>query len=143
MDFPVHVSFRDLDICEAIESVCWEQAGMLEPWNDRITSCHVTIERTHGRGTAASPMRVRVEAWFDHDAVSVTHETRPGGGGDVALTVRDAFATLRRRLRATDTPQLSATGGRSRSGRLVGEPLMRLPTMSQLTADSGFLLPPR
>jgi hypothetical protein len=99
MQFPVHVSFHDFEICDAIEALCWEQAGTLEPWGDRIEVCRVRIERPAPRDEERPSLRVQLELCLADRCLRVDHESSPWLD-DPGLAVRDVFSTARSRLRA-------------------------------------------
>lgn len=47
MQVPLTVSFKGVDVSEAIRTACWSEAEKLERYYDRITGCHVTVSMSH------------------------------------------------------------------------------------------------
>ena len=45
MQIPVQVTFRGMDVSDAVEAACWAECEKLERYDPRIISCRVTIAR--------------------------------------------------------------------------------------------------
>lgn len=99
METPVQVTFRDVSPQEAIERMCRHEAGKLERYHGRITSCHVLIALPHHHRHKGNLYRVRVDvvvpgAEFVVDRTPTAHQSDE----KLELAIRAAFDAMRRRL---------------------------------------------
>jgi ribosomal subunit interface protein len=99
MQVPLRITVRDMPMTESIDAAVRKHAGRLERFHDRITSCHVTIDKPHQHRHKGEVFRVCVDVVIPHGHVVVSHE--PGqdhAHEDVYVALRDAFAAASRRL---------------------------------------------
>lgn len=99
MTIPTQITFRGFDSSEALEERILEKIRRLERLQNRITSCHVTVERIAARHHQGKIFEVHVHIALPGARVDVTRE--PGldhGHEDVYVAVRDAFARAERQL---------------------------------------------
>jgi ribosomal subunit interface protein len=61
MQTPLQITYRGIQPTEPIESYVRSRAGRLERFFDRITGCHVTIERPHRHKRHGNHHRVRID----------------------------------------------------------------------------------
>lgn len=95
MQLPLQVTLRDLPPSEAVEGYIRERASKLDLFCDGIISCRVVVE--------APPRHHRKGRWY---SVSI-HVAVPGGevvvnrqpAEDLYVAIRDAFETVRRKLK--------------------------------------------
>lgn len=115
MQVPVDIRFRHVEPSEALESAIRSHVEALEEQNERITSCHVTVDHV-----GASKGQVRPHHRHGsgaHFRVSI-HLTMPGGelfvGRDPAehanfedayAAVNEAFDNIRRQLSDMKRPK--------------------------------------
>jgi ribosome-associated translation inhibitor RaiA/cold shock CspA family protein len=99
MDFPLDISFRDMESSPAIEAAVRRWAEKLARVYDRIVRCHVIIERPHQHQRQGQPMRVAVTISVPGPDIAVTRNTgRAGAHEDLHAAIRDAFHAARRQL---------------------------------------------
>ena len=107
MQFPLEISFRNMDPSPAVEARIREKAAKLERFHDRIIGCTVVVEAPHRsqhKGKLYSVRLVDRAKPVDH-----AHE-------DVYVAVRDAFNAATRRLedqvrKRREGSKLRGTGG--------------------------------
>lgn len=101
MQSPLEIVYRNLDSSAALERLIHEQADKLEEVCDHITTGRVVLEKPHAHPKSGSYWRVNIDLHVPpgHEVV-VKHD---GGAGDLHedlyQAVREAFETVRRRLR--------------------------------------------
>jgi len=61
MENPVRITFHGIDSSPAIEDYVRKRAGKLERICQRLTGCHVILERPHGHKHHGSHYRVCIE----------------------------------------------------------------------------------
>lgn len=99
MPFPLEISFHGLDRSESLEGNVREHAARLEEFYDRITSCHVVLEKPHRHHHHGNVYHVRIHIAVPRRELIVDRE--PGkdhAHEDPYVTVRDAFKAMRRQL---------------------------------------------
>lgn len=99
MEYPVQVTFRDMDVSDAMRDACLKEAAKLERYHDRITGCRVVIaapHRHHNKGTLYS---VSVDLTLPGGEVVVNREHHEKHSHeDAYLAIRDSFRIARRQL---------------------------------------------
>lgn len=130
MDHPAQITFRHMEVSPAVKARIDDEVAALERFYDRITHCHVLVEEPHlhhqrGRevcisirlGVPGSEIVVSHEPSLHGESLSQEaarlekhHEAQPDHK-DVYVSIRDAFAAVRRQL--ADYISLSRGGGRS------------------------------
>jgi cold shock CspA family protein/ribosome-associated translation inhibitor RaiA len=99
MQFPVEISFHGVDRSEALEADVRDHVAKLREFCDRLTSCHVVIERPHRHHRKGNVFQVRVRVHVPRRELVVDRE--PGENhahADPYVAVRDAFKAMRRQL---------------------------------------------
>jgi ribosomal subunit interface protein len=84
---------------EAVEERVRERASRLERFNGRITRCHVVVQAPHRSHHKGKLYEVHIQVHVPGEQVVVNQEgSQDHAHEDVYVAVRDAFATLERRL---------------------------------------------
>jgi hypothetical protein len=98
MDTPITIVFRHLDRSFGLVARSRDLAQRLASINDRITSCHVTIEG-HGHHSLPGPVQVSLDLVVPGGRIHAESAHRPEwGDGDAYAALRAAFADARRQL---------------------------------------------
>lgn len=98
MQVPLTVSFQGLTVDERIRTLCWSEAEKLSRFHHRLTSCHVTLSRSH-RHRHGNHYDVRVRCAVPGGEVVVSRSPASHATDEHAeLAVREAFAEARRQL---------------------------------------------
>ena len=99
MEFPLDITFRDMESSPAIEASVRRWAEKLARAHDRILRCHVIIERPHQHQRQGQLLRVAVTLSVPGPDIVVSHNTgRFGEHEDFQVALRDAFMAARRQL---------------------------------------------
>lgn len=99
MDFPLDITFRDMESSPAVEATIRRWAEKLGRVYDRIVRCHVIIERPHQHQHQGQLLRVAVTLSVPGPDIVVSRNTgRAGEHEDLRVAVRDAFTAARRQL---------------------------------------------
>jgi cold shock CspA family protein len=99
MEFPLDITFRDMESSPAIEALVHRWAEKLGRVYDRIMRCHVIIERPHQHQRQGQLLRVVVMLSVPGPDIVVSRNTgRIGAHEELNVAVRDAFLAARRQL---------------------------------------------
>jgi ribosomal subunit interface protein len=99
MTIPTQITYRGFDSSEALEERILKKVARLERLQNRITSCHVTLDRIAARHHQGKIFEVHVHLALPGARVEVTRESGlDHGHEDVYVAVRDAFARAERQL---------------------------------------------
>lgn len=98
MQSPAQITFRGLERSPALEARILEHLTHLERLTDRITHCHVTIERVGGRHRHGELFDARVQLHVGGARVEVTRHPRQALVHDPYVALRVAFDTAARQL---------------------------------------------
>ena len=99
MTMPIQITFRGLDPSPALEERIREKAQRLERLQNRITTCHVTVEQIAKRHQKGALYEVHIHVALPGARVEVTREPgRDHSHEDVFVALRDAFARAQRQL---------------------------------------------
>ena len=107
MQTPVQIAFHGLEKSDAVEERIREKVAKLEQFFDRITSCKVTVERHHRPRledkVKDQPFHVSIFLGVPGDELVVKRDPKDAsalkGHEDIQIALRDAFATMERRLK--------------------------------------------
>ncbi len=107
MQVPIQISFHGLDRSEAAETRIRAKVAKLEQFFDRITGCHVVVERhrksKNHAGNTAQPYHVSIILDVPGDELVVRrdpkHEDSLKDHEDIQVALRDAFAAMERQLK--------------------------------------------
>lgn len=96
----VEIAFRGMDTSPAVEQRIREKVERLKQFNDRITSCRVTIEEPHRKKQVGNVFHVKIEIGLPgrHDIVVSREPEANHAHEDIYVALRDAFDSARRRL---------------------------------------------
>lgn len=99
MDFPLDISFRNMDPSEAVEARVREKAAKLGRLYNRIVGCTVVIEAPHRHHHKGKIYSVHIDISVPgKDLVVDRAKPQDHSHEDVYLAVRDAFNAAERRL---------------------------------------------
>jgi cold shock CspA family protein/ribosome-associated translation inhibitor RaiA len=99
MQLPLQISFHGLDRSDALEANVREHATKLEEFCDRVTSCHVVLEKPHKHHRRGNVYHVRIHVAVPRRELVVDREpAEDHAHEDPYVTVRDAFKAMRRQL---------------------------------------------
>lgn len=108
MQTQVQITFRGMDSSPAIEARIQELAARFERFEDRITSCHVTIQIPHQHQHHGQLVEVRLHIGVRGTEIVIDEGSSDPAHVDAYVALRDAFAAAERKLDA----RLSRRGGR-------------------------------
>lgn len=119
MQFPLEISFRNMDPSPAVEARIREKAAKLERFHDRIIGCTVVVEAPHRSQHKGKLYSVRLDISVPGKDI-VVDRAKPVDHAheDVYVAVRDAFSAATRRLE--DQVRKRREGSKLRGTR--GEP---------------------
>jgi Ribosome-associated protein Y (PSrp-1) len=99
MRFPLQVTFRNMDHSPALEARIGEKVAKLEQLCDEINGCQVVVESEHRSQHKGNLYRVRIDLTLPSRELVVSHQSPlDQAHEDAYVTVRDAFAAMRRQL---------------------------------------------
>lgn len=104
MQVPLQIAFHGLDHSDAVEARVREKVDKLSQYCDRITSCRVVIE-VHHRNVSnlhrkGEPYHITVTCKVPGDELVVRRDPKdPKAHEDISIALRDAFATMERRVK--------------------------------------------
>jgi cold shock CspA family protein len=98
MRLPLHITFRNMPWCEAVERAIRERAERLDRFCDRIMGCRVVVETRH-RHHQGNLYHLRVDLTLPgHEIVVGREPALHRAFEDVYVAIRDAFNSSGRRL---------------------------------------------
>ena len=99
MDFPLEISFRNMDPSPAVEARIREKAAKLERFYNRIMGCTVVVEAPHRHHNKGKLYSVHIDIRVPgKDLVVDRAKPLDKAHEDVYIAVRDAFSAAARRL---------------------------------------------
>lgn len=99
MQFPLEISFRNMDPSPAVEARIREKAAKLERFHDRIIACTVVVEAPHRHQHKGKLYSVHIDISVPgKDLVVDRAKPLDHSHEDVYVAVRDAFNAAGRRL---------------------------------------------
>jgi len=99
MQQDLRISFRNMDVSEALEQRIRTRVAELEHLCDRITACTVVVEVRHRPPQQGKLFHVRVDLTVPGRTIVVKREpSSPHAHEDAHRAVRDAFDAVRRQL---------------------------------------------
>lgn len=99
MQFPVQITFDNLEPSPALETVVREHAAKLERFFDHIMACHVTIDAPHRHQHQGKLYAVRIDLTVPGEKLAVRHaKPEDHAHENPRVAVRDAFDAARREL---------------------------------------------
>lgn len=95
----VQVSFKGIDVSDAVEKAVRVHAAELGRYYRRITHCDVVIDAPHRHHQKGGGYSVRVDLTVPGEAIVVSRRSeREHAPEDISSTLGDAFKAARRRL---------------------------------------------
>ena len=99
MQHPLQITFRHMDPSPALEARIRQRAEELEQFFDRITSCHVVVERTNRRHQQGNLFEVHIDLTVPGREFAIGRDSGANHAHeDAHVAVRDAFDSARRLL---------------------------------------------
>ncbi len=99
MAISVQTTFRDIDPSDAVEAKINDRVKRLEKFAKRATGLHVTIAAPHHGGQKGKHYQFTLELLVPGGDIVVKQGDTPNPAHeDVFVAMRDAFATLERRV---------------------------------------------
>lgn len=110
MKVGLEVAYRDVERTDAIDALIEEKIAKLERLCSYINSCHIAIERVHGRPSHGSPYRVRIDLTMppNHELVAESNPSEPNQYPPLDAVIRDAFSKMERQLKEQTRQQREA-----------------------------------
>jgi len=101
MEKPVQVAFKDMDVSDAIEQRCLEEAEKLERYFDHIIGCRVVIAQPHKKRQQGNLFEIRIDVTVPGKELVVNREPpKHQRDEDPYVALKDAFERMRRQLEA-------------------------------------------
>ena len=98
-DFPIEISFRNMDHSEFVENDIRDKIAGLERFSDRIHSCRVVVEASDRRHHKGNLYDVHVTLGVPGNDIVVSRAgPKNHAHEDVYVAVRDAFQAATRQL---------------------------------------------
>ena len=123
MQTPLQITFRNMTSSEPLESYVRTRADKLERFSDRITGCHVMIDRPHRHKRHGQHHRVRIDLVVPGEEIVVTRDpAERKGQEDLYASIDAAFDDAQRLLEDHVRVQRGDVKARetpSRHGRVV------------------------
>lgn len=96
MEFPVQITYREMEPSEPISGLIREEAGKLERFFDRIVSCRVVIEREQHHLRTGAPFRVHIDIGVPGEEITID------SASTIPTAITDEEATKRRKSSEVD-----------------------------------------
>ena len=90
----LQITSRDFELTDAMRTLIERRTADLERYFERLTGCHVVIEAPVHHHRRGGPFDVRIDLRTPGAELSVNRQ----GADDLAVAIREAFDTARRRL---------------------------------------------
>jgi ribosome-associated translation inhibitor RaiA len=94
MKIPLQISFHDMPVSPALETLIREKAGKLEQFHPNMTGCRVVVDKPHHHSQQGEAFSVTIEVSVPGANLVVNHVRNE----DANVAVRDAFLAARRQV---------------------------------------------
>lgn len=99
MQVPLQITFRHMDVSEALEMKIREKMQHLEKFADHITGCHVTIDQEHKRHQQGKLFSIKLDITIPGSEIVISrHPDQHHAHEDVYVALNDAFNAAARKL---------------------------------------------
>lgn len=99
MELPVQVTFRDIDVSEAMREVCGKEVDKLERFHDRLTSCRIVIATPHRHHNKGALFSVSIDLTYPGGEIVVNRDHHENHAHeDAYVAIHDSFKIARRQL---------------------------------------------
>ena len=99
MQSPLQITFRNLQMSDAVESHVRDHVAKLERFCPRITGCHVALEAPHRHKKHGNHFRVRIDITVPGDELVISrHQAANATYEDLYAAVDAAFDGARRMI---------------------------------------------
>lgn len=113
MQQPLQITFRGMDPSAFVAMRVRELAARLERFEDRITSCHVTIQSPHQHQRHGQLFEVKIRMGVPGGEIAVDCGSQNRAHEDLYVALRDAFdAAVRKLERRATSFRLRTTSSR-------------------------------
>ncbi|MFW6312718.1 MAG: HPF/RaiA family ribosome-associated protein [Spirochaetota bacterium] len=101
MEVPLEITFRNTERTEPLDQLIRDEAARLERFHDRITSCHVVVERPQEHLSSGREWRVRLDITVPAGNEIVVRKEAGKGDMHEQLTtvIKDSFNAAERQLK--------------------------------------------
>lgn len=98
-DFPIQISFRNVDPSEAVKTAIYEKIERLKKFQTRIVGCEVIVSSPHKHSHKSEIFHVEVRLSISGRDIFINREAeKDDAHRDVYIAIRDAFKALERKL---------------------------------------------
>ncbi|MFP5412673.1 MAG: HPF/RaiA family ribosome-associated protein [Gammaproteobacteria bacterium] len=94
MKIPLQISFHDMPVSPALETLIREKAAKLEQFHPNMTGCRVVVDKPHNHSQQGEQFAVTVDVSVPGANLVVNHVRNE----DANVAVRDAFLAARRQV---------------------------------------------
>lgn len=94
MKIPLQISFHDMPVSPALETLIREKAAKLEQFHPNMTGCRVVVDKPHNHSQQGEQFAVTVDVSVPGASLVVNHVRNE----DANIAVRDAFLAARRQV---------------------------------------------
>ncbi len=99
MQTPLRITFRHMEPSPAVEERIREYVGHLERFHERITGCHVVVERPAAHRHKGAPFAIKIDVTVPGEEIVVRSDrAEHPAHADVYVALHDAFDSARRIL---------------------------------------------
>ena len=94
MKIPLQISFHDMPVSPALETLIREKAAKLEQFHPNMTGCRVVVDKPHNHSQQGEQFAVTIDVSVPGASLVVNHVRNE----DPNVAVRDAFLAARRQV---------------------------------------------
>lgn len=98
-DFPIQISFRNVDPSEAVKTAIYEKIERLKKFQTKIVGCEVIVSSPHKHSHKSEIFHVEIRMGVSGHDIFINRESeKDDAHRDVYIAIRDAFKALERKL---------------------------------------------
>ncbi|KZB56590.1 HPF/RaiA family ribosome-associated protein [Thalassospira xiamenensis] len=99
MKVPVQITYRDVDQSDALDERIRFKVQKLEETFDRMTSCHVIVERPHSSHAQGNRYAVHFGINVPGKEIMVKRDSADHAHEDVYIALKNSYQAARRQLK--------------------------------------------
>lgn len=99
MKVPVQITYRDVDQSDALDERIHFKVQKLEETFDRMTSCHVIVERPHASHAQGNRYAVHFGIHVPGKEIMVKRDSADHAHEDVYIALKNSYQAARRQLK--------------------------------------------
>lgn len=99
MKVPVQITYRDVDQSDALDERIHVKVQKLEETFDRMTNCHVIVERPHASRNQGNRFAVHFGISVPGKEIMVKRDSADHAHEDVYVALKNSFQAARRQLK--------------------------------------------